>query len=196
MNGLKDQSEAGYVLLDVLVGVAIAGIVILFATSAFRQTQALQTRLEREATQRQSVISTLRVVGQQLETLSPSHSLSVANATRDGSSLRFTGSLPGPSRADFTVEGLFANGLSQSGERQFVLALTRDDIGQRSSVLLGRDFIASFAISAHEGRPIARSVLLTIQQKQPARTITVPFQIPEKPRVICIAAPFEPSCRT
>jgi hypothetical protein len=63
--------DAGYVLLDALVGIALGGLVMSFVAIGLRQISAVETSLKRDAQDRRETLSMLSVLRQWSEATIP-----------------------------------------------------------------------------------------------------------------------------
>lgn len=191
-----ESEEAGYVLFDVLVGMAIAGLVMLAAVMGFRQLYAVQDRLRAEAVNRSEALAIIRLIRSQLDGVRPDTRPNLVKDPGTGNEmLAFTGTLSAPALADPAIEVRIRISDEKGRGGNAVIELERLDVGFRAARLSSFPIAVSFRSRNRDEATRFPDFGLAINPGSAGGETVLPFSVLAKTRPLCIAAPFEPSCR-
>lgn len=191
------SGEGGFALLDALIGLAIAGIVLLFTIGSLRELGSLHRRLDLEAKERRELVAAIQSIRNTLEQAAPDPGDGgrLAGTVGPTSEYSFAISAPvagegaGPAMAHLRAERV------AGGPQSLSLSIGHPDPGVRTTDLIRQLSGVEFLVTLGRNPLVANELTVSLTRKGEARSMQWLFMRPAFARALCVAAPFEPACR-
>jgi hypothetical protein len=191
------SDESGFALLDALIGLAVAGIVMLFTLGALRDLGSLHRRLDLEAKERRELVTTFQSIRSAFEQAAPDlKSVNRPNGNV-GSNSEYSfaiavpqgGEAAGPALARLHAER------STSGQQSLSLSIEHPNMGTRTTELIRQRSGIELLATSGQDPLVANELTVSLTRNGETNPVQWLFARPAFARARCVASPFEASCR-
>lgn len=183
--------DAGYVLLDALVGIALGGLVMSFVAIGLRQISAVEATVSRDAKDRRETLSVLAVLRQWSEATIPG----TAPAGMDpDSAMVFHRAIPDFNSGSRILEGKIGIEPVGIGRLSGLILTIQDPQGRPERIELFKGSQLALAQVPVSGPFVSRAWTLSFRRDPATAPFLVQIIKPSFARPRCIAEPYLQEC--
>jgi hypothetical protein len=185
------RKDAGYVLLDALVGIALGGLVMSFVAIGLRQMAAAGTTLSEDATKRRETLSMLLTLRQWSEAINPVAKL---GSPPPDDVMVFHRTVPEAGSGSRVIEAKVGIEPFGTGDHTRLILTIQNPQGQTESIELFRGSQMALAQMPVASPFVSRAWMISLRREPSTAPIRVQVNTPTYARTRCIAEPYLREC--